>query len=405
VSDSLWQKESALGRASFASMEGERDVDVLVVGAGLSGLATARALRARGRRPVLVDRQGPGAGASARNGGFVLVTHVFSYPEQRRRLGPVAARALLALARENHERVRAIAGSSPEASVGYRPAGSLMLSVQGDAAEARTLSEAQALLEQDGARARFVEVPEGLAGFEHALHLPDDGEVHPGKLVAALADGLDTVVATLERIDFDAHVAYARGGGRLTYRDVVIATNAWAGDLVPELAEVVEKNRGQMLATAPLRPVLEHVCYAGWGYEYFRQRPDGRVLLGGRRAQFREAERTDVSEPSAPVQGALDGYLERHLPFTRDAPVTDRWAGIMGFTPDGLPLVGGLPGRPGAWVIAGFNGHGLGLALACAERLAARVAGERVDESDVVTALLAPGRLGGVYPRNGARGC
>lgn len=400
MTDSLWQKESALERASFATNEGDREADVLVVGAGLAGLAVARALRARGRRPVLVDRDGPGAGASARNGGFVLVTHVFSYPKVRARIGPVAARALLSLARENHARIREIAGIDPERSAGYRPVGSLMLSVHGDLAEARALVEAERLLDEDGVRASFVAVPEGLAGFENALALPDDAEVHPGKLVAALAAGLDGTVATLARLDFAERVAHTRSGHRIAYRDLVLATNAWAGDLVPELGAVIEKNRGQMLATAPVAPALRHVCYAGWGYEYFRQRPDGRVILGGRRAQFREAERTDVAEPSAPVQGALDGYLERHLPFTKGAAITDRWAGIMGFSPDELPLVGGLPGRPGHWVLAGFTGHGLGLALACAERLAARVAGERVDESDLVTSLLAPGRLAGVYPRS-----
>lgn len=396
---SLWQKESAAARASFTPDKGDRDVDVLVIGAGLAGLATARALRARGRTPLVVDREGPGSGASARNGGFVLVTHVFSYPKVRARVGPVAARALLALARENHERVRAAAGADPEASAGYRRSGSLMLSVRGDAMEARVLCEAQELLEEDGVRARFVDVPDALTGFSHALHLPDDGEVHPGKLVATLAAGLEGTVATVDRIDFHERVAHTRSGRRLAYRDVVIATNAWAGDLVPELAAVIEKNRGQMLATAPLPQTLAHVCYAGWGYEYFRQRPDGRVLLGGRRAQFREAERTDVALPSAPVQSALDDYLERHLPFTRGAEITDRWAGIMGFSPDDLPLVGGLPGRPGAWVIAGFTGHGLGLALACAERLAARVAKERFDENDVLTTLLAPGRLAEIFPR------
>jgi len=395
VTTSLWQNETATERASFSVLEGDRDVDVLVVGAGLAGLSTARALRARGRVPLVVDRTAPGAGASARNAGFVLVTHGFGYPALRRRVGPIAARALLAMGRRTHEAIGGLLASTGS----YRKTGSLVLSMDGDGDEASALEEARQVLEEDGIAAAFTEVPEGLAGFARALLLPDDAEVHPGRLIAALADGLDGAVARISRIDFRERVAHTEDSHRISYRDAVIATHAWAGELVPELATVIEPHRGQVLATAPLPRVLDRVCYAGWGYEYFRQREDGRVILGGRRGLFLEAEHTSSDAPTEPVQSALETYLAAHLPFARGATITDRWAGTMGFSPDLLPLVGALPGRPGAWVIAGFSGHGLGLGLACGEMLAARVAGDRPDESDVIAALLAPGRASGAFPR------
>lgn len=51
-----------------------------------------------------------------------------------------------------------------------------------------------------------------------------------------------------------------------------------------------------------------------------------------------------------------------------DAPVERRWAGIMGFSVDGLPLVGTLPDKPRVGFAVGYTGHGLALAAGCTER-------------------------------------
>jgi len=61
-------------------------------------------------------------------------------------------------------------------------------------------------------------------------------------------------------------------------------------------------------------------------------------------------------------------HLERHLAgLGVTAPVTHRWAGTMGFSPDSLPLVGRL--RPGVSICAGYTGHGMGFAHLCARML------------------------------------
>lgn len=384
--------ESEGERAAFAPLSSAREVDVLVIGGGLAGLSVSRALKQHGRTPFVVDAFGVGSGASARNGGFVLVTHICDYPAMRRRLGVADTRVLLAAAKANHEAVQRLFGLSPH----YQSAGSLMLAVDGDEAEAAILEEARALLREDDVHAEFVHVPEALAGFSQALRIPSDGEVHPGLLTGLLAEGVEGAIANIASIDFEAHTATTTAGQTLGYRDVVIATNAWSAKLVPELQGVITANRGQMLATEPLPRAFASVCYAGWGYEYFRQRAsDGRVLLGGRRALFRAVEATDESEPTAEVQSSLDDYLHRHMPFTQGREITHRWAGIMGFSPDDLPLVGALPGQ-GAFILAGFSGHGLGLALRCAEELAESMT---THKSTPLTRLLNPNRFPAMVPR------
>ena len=391
-SSSLWQVESEGERGAFTALDRSTKVDVLVVGSGLAGLSVARALKLRGRTPFVVDAFGAGSGASARNGGFVLVTHICDYPAMRKRLGADDTRVLLRAAESNRQAVQRLF----EANAHYQSAGSLMLAVDGDDAEAAILDEARALLKEDDVHAEFVRVPEALAGFSQALSIPSDGEVHPGHLSGLLAQGVEGALATITAIDFAEHTATTSNGQTIAYRDVVLATNAWSANLVPELGGIIAANRGQMLATEPLPKAFGSVCYAGWGYEYFRQRQsDGRVLLGGRRALFRDVEATDECEPTAEVQASLDDYLVRHMPFTKGRAVTHRWAGIMGFSPDDLPLVGALPGRD-AFILAGFSGHGLGLALSCAEDLASLMTRR---EETPLTRLLNPNRFPAMVPR------
>jgi glycine/D-amino acid oxidase-like deaminating enzyme len=53
-----------------------------------------------------------------------------------------------------------------------------------------------------------------------------------------------------------------------------------------------------------------------------------------------------------------------------------RWSGILGFTPDRLPLVGTFPGRPGLGIAVGYSGHGVSMAFICGHMMAQRLLGQ-----------------------------
>ena len=359
MSESLWLREAPAARWPDAE---SGSCELLVIGAGLAGASAALHARARGVDALVVERDAPGRGASGRNAGFVLAAHVFEYPDIRARIGADAARDLMALSRRNHARLKERFAAAAE----HAPSGSAMLSMEGDEAEARVLEEAAELLRQDGARCHFTAPHPALRGFASQLVLPDDAQLHPGKLVRAMS-------AEIER-GVRGHVDAIEGGvarigeAEIRFERALICTNAHAAQLVPALEGVVTAQRAQMLATAPVTPTLQMPMYANWGYDYFRQRPDGVVLMGGRRHLFRESEATDSLAPTEEVQASLERYVAAHLPFAAGAPITDRWAGTMGFSPDELPLLGRAPGMaPAVHVLAGFTGHGLGLATALAE--------------------------------------
>jgi len=112
-----------------------------------------------------------------------------------------------------------------------------------------------------------------------------------------------------------------------------------------------------MTATAPLpEHVTDRLVYSRWGYEYFQQRPDGRLLIGGFSDVDGEASYTDSDEGSPAIWERIERHIRDDLGL--DPVITHRWAGVVGYSDDALPYVGEVPGRPGLWVAGGYSGHG-----------------------------------------------
>ena len=126
---------------------------------------------------------------------------------------------------------------------------------------------------------------------------------------------------------------------------------------------------------------------------YYRPTPDGRVLAGGGRLEHLEAEYTDHERTSEAVQAEPDRFLREQLGLA-GAAMTHRWAGIMGFSADLLPLAGPVPGRPGLHVAGGYSGVGNVLGHHCGMLVADLIAtGNHADAG-----LLDPARLAGAGP-------
>ncbi|MEO7995291.1 MAG: FAD-binding oxidoreductase, partial [bacterium] len=142
---------------------------------------------------------------------------------------------------------------------------------------------------------------------------------------------------------------------------LVIASNAWTGQLCPGLAKAITPVRAQALATAPVAPGLIRGALAtNYGYEYWRQMPNGQVLLGGKRwTEADQALNTFDPAPQPTTHARLVEFLHAHYPALREVLITHSWGGLMAFNKDGLPYIGPLPGMANAWVAACYNGHGM----------------------------------------------
>src|SRR5207237_7467686 len=112
------------------------------------------------------------------------------------------------------------------------------------------------------------------------------------------------------------------------------------------------------------------------GYEYFMQRPDGRIVLGGMRWKTpgMEVNNDDDTTLVSSVSAGLRGFLPAHFTDLAPVPVQQEWVGVMGFSKDRNPLVGPLPGRPGEYIAAGFTGHGMPMTFFAGRNVADMIA-------------------------------
>ncbi len=357
-----------------ASGEQTIECDVCVVGAGIVGLYLARLLAGQGQRVCVLEARHVAAGASGRNAGMVLTGTAYYYHDAIRVFGHDLAREVWLLSLRNRDIAR---GLSEELGTPWEQNGSLLLALNDT--EAEDIERAAEAMRDDGIEAKFSHKDPTGRGFAAVLAQSDDAGIHPVKFAQALA--ASSGAAIYEQSEVFAIESLPGGGVELwsrrvtvRCRSVALCTNAYAPLMHPYFAGKVTPTRGQILCTEPLgERILTQMCYADYGYEYFRQLSDGRLLVGGWRHHFREAEVGYEDRTTPDVQGGLEGFIARYFPEAANLRVTHRWSGTMGFSADGIPLVGSLPDTPDVYFAVGFTGHGLGFGLATAERLAAHI--------------------------------
>ena len=346
----------------------------------------ARRLVAEGASVALVDRDQPGSGATGRSAGFLLAGVAANYAEASERHGRSTAAEIWAFSLDNHRQLAEAIGA---ADCGYARRGSWVLPAS--AAERDRLLESAAMLREDGLPGEWHDVaPESGGRYAGGLLNPDDGEVDPARMLARLAAALPPGVIYaghrvigLEAGDGGVRVHLERG--ELEAGRVVVATNGYTPRLLAAIPIVA--TRAQMLATSPLTTrVADRPIYSDFGYRYWRQLDDRRVLVGGMRNTAFEVEVGDDDAPTRSLQERLEDF-GRGLGIT--AAVTHRWAGTMGFTPDELPLVGAVPGQRNVFICGGYSGHGLGFAVAASNCLV-----DSWSDGRVVPAWLESGRFG-----------
>jgi gamma-glutamylputrescine oxidase len=372
---SLWWSDPP---PRFAPLQSDIDAEVVIIGGGIAGVTLAYTLVEQGAVVALLD-SGPIAGsASGRNAGFLLAAPAEPYPQAIEFWGRPGARAVLEIGRRSHTRIREVVeklGIECE----YRRNGSVRLARTEE--EAEEYRAALPLLQADGFAMREMTVAEAVPGvaapkFVAAFLTPEDGEVHPVRLIHGIARAAESKGVHLHGHSALRSARWSAGlwtaeteRGAVRARTLVLCTNAFSPLLCPALGELIVPRRGQMLSTAPLgRQVAPLPTYAQYGYQYWRQTPDGRLAIGGWRDLDFDGESGFEDEPTPKIQAGIEAGLIELVP--EGCAIEHRWAGTMGFARDGRPLVGWLDAAHHLAICAGFTGHGMGMAAACTLELA-----------------------------------
>ena len=353
-----------------------RTADVVIVGAGIGGLAAARELAARGmRRIVVLERDYPGSGATGRNVARI----------RRMQLTEDLCRVAMAC-QDKYERMGAELGSNV---LFYRLGYAWILYERDEVERMRDvvamharLGIRSALLSPDDTL-RHLPVFEGGEPVTGSV-LSDDAIVHHDAVVWAHLDHLDRRFHQAITIQPRTRVTgIERGGGRvravLTDRGrieapiVLNAAGGWSGEL-NEMAGVRMPNRPhrrEVLVTAPLRRSIEAaVTFYRPSEGWFNQTLRGEVVMGA----------VDPEEPAGINQRSSWAFLQRtamlmtrKAPALRDVNVIRQWGGMYDITPDHLPIIGPTKQLDGWWQALGWSGRGMLLAPYLAELLAEHV--------------------------------
>ncbi len=402
---SLWQDELGtsevgdISRLTNGALEGRCETDVAVVGGGITGTAVALWLARSGMQVRVLEGRQIAAGASGRNGGLITGTTGEKYASLVARKGHDTARRLWTFHTRNAKLAEGVVEELANAGwdCGYRHDGILGL-----AASEHELAEiiaSAALLKQDGWGAEIVErgdLPQRLrATYYGGIYHAQAGELQPARFVSGLAFLAQNAGAIFHNGSPVNEVALNKDGvllrtprGDLRARVLVLATNAWLSEIggllgATWLSRCITPTRGQVIATEPIdERIFPCPCSANEGYQYWRQLSDGRLVVGGWRNQSFATETTTNETPGEEVQRHLDAFVHETLDL-KSVRVTHRWAGIMAFSADGLPLVGRLSGTQHCYISGGYTGHGNASALQAAYIISELVQGRTHPESDL----------------------
>jgi glycine/D-amino acid oxidase-like deaminating enzyme len=373
MSVSFWQHATSADAAAY---------DVVVVGGGIIGCSTAFWLRRRRSklRVAIVEAQSLGSGASGRNAGFLLQGTDRDYLTDVDRYGAQRAKQLWRFTRESRNLIESeLKGSAFD----FEACGGLV--VAGDAGEDERLEASVSPLRAIGAPVVYLSPKEtnrrlASEGFRGSLFVTSGAMMNPLHLVQHIAAASRAQVFEYQPVraitPVGDHYRVETEGRQIETGQVVVATGAHLPKLIPALNRYVRPVRAQMLATEPAASHIRVPAYSHAGEFYIRQAPSGEVLLGGARHRHADEETGYRDATTHAVQYDLEQYLDAHFPWARGLDVTQRWSGTMGFSPDGLPVVGTVPEQPGNVWATGFTGHGMSYGFRMGQLLAALALGD-----------------------------
>ena len=380
-----------------------RSADVVIIGAGVMGAATAFFAARAGLSVIVLERGTIASGTSSACEGNVLVSDKEAGPEldlalysqrvwrddlgEHGHLWEFEDKGGLVVAAS-----AASAGSLQELTVRQRASGIDVVDVAAD-----QLRDYEPHIARDLVAGAFY---------------PQDAQVQPMLVVGhllRLARALGAVVLTgTEVTGFlrkgDSITGVTSNRGNFSGTAVVNAAGTWAGS-VAALAGLnipVKPRRGFVLVTEPLPLTIHHKVYAA---EYVANVASSEAdlqtspVVEGTQAGtvLIRASRERVgfdSSTSLPVLGLLAQQAIKLFPVLAQAKAIRHYHGFRPYCPDHLPVIGADDSAPGLWHAAGHEGAGIGLGPATAKLLVQKIIGE---EPDIDLSPFAAGRFQETY--------
>ncbi|RYY37634.1 MAG: FAD-binding oxidoreductase [Sphingobacteriaceae bacterium] len=356
--------------------------DVIIIGSGLVGLSAALHLKIK--QPALnilvLERGFLPTGASTRNAGFACFGTISEQMANIKASSEDEAMRLVDYRWRGLQRLRKNLG---DANIDYRQHGGYELFMADEADRALECIEQIAyfnkLIESTIGQKGIYSIADdkisgfGFEGIGQMIYNRCEGQIDTGKMMRTLLHKvyeLGVVVlnnCAIESIESGFFcVELATSQGNFKTGKVIVATNAFASQLFPQLD--VRPGRGQVLVTKPIDGLkLKGTYHFDEGYYYFRN-INGRVLFGGgRNIDFKTEQTWDFGYTDKVKQKLLQYLNEVILPGA-NAEVDCWWSGIMGFGNELSPIVKQI--QPNVFCAVRCNGMGVAMGSLVGEEVA-----------------------------------
>ena len=346
-------------------LQGESETDVCVVGAGYTGLSTALFLAEHGFKVIVLEAARVGFGASGRNGGQIVNSYSRDIDVIEHSTNAPAARLIGEMAFEGGRIIR-------ERIQHYGIQCDLKNGGVFAAFTAKQMSHLEAqkrLWERYGhTQLELLDrqsIRQVVASDHYIGGMLDrsGGHIHPLNLALGEADAVESLGGVIHeqspvlRIERSANPVVHTDQGRVRAKFVVVAGNAYLGNLLPELAAKSMPCGSQVIATEPLGEELansllpQDYCVEDCNYllDYFRLSADRRLIYGGGVVYG--------ARGPADIEGIIRPKMLNTFPQLKNVKIDFAWTGNFLLTLSRLPQVGRLGDN--IYYSQGCSGHGV----------------------------------------------
>lgn len=347
------------------ALQGETETDVCIIGAGYTGLSTALFLLENGFKVTIVEAAKVGFGASGRNGGQIVNSYSRDIDVIERTVGPKHAKLLGDMAFEGGRIIR-------ERIAKYDIKCDLK---DGGVFAANTPKHMKHLESQKKLWERYGHTQLELLDAKRIREIVDTdtyvggmldmsgGHIHPLNLALGEAAAVESLGGIIHeqspaiRVERGANPVVHTPEGRVKAKFVVVAGNAYLGNLLPELASKSMPCGTQVITTEPLSDELaksllpQDYCVEDCNYllDYYRLSGDKRLIFGGGVVY-------GARDP-ANIEAIIRPKMLKTFPQLKDVKIDFAWTGNFLLTLSRLPQVGRLGDN--IYYSQGCSGHGV----------------------------------------------